>query len=75
MTAIVPGIYRNGKIELLEAPSGIREGNVTVAVTEQSLHPVVHEMLQRGKYKGGRMSTEADFEIARFQGDKKFADL
>src|SRR5437763_861475 len=35
MTATVPGVFRRGKLELIEEPQGLREGRVTVTIGEE----------------------------------------
>lgn len=63
MPASVAGIYKNGKIELLETPRGVPEGPVEVIVMESVPAKPGARLLQRGKYQGsGRpLSTEEDF--------------
>jgi hypothetical protein len=64
MTAIVTGVYREGKLELLEMPLGLREGRVRVVLTEENPESVEepHRLIY-GKYKDypGRESTLEDF--------------
>ena len=44
MTATVTGIYKGGRLELLEEPTGLRDGRVRVTIEEdpstQTEHPV-----------------------------------
>ena len=75
MTAIVAGIYRQGKLELLEKPTGLREGRVRVVLTEESEQKPEPRYLVRGKYQGGRMSTLEDFKEAEWHGEEEFDDL
>ncbi|HZP85153.1 MAG TPA: hypothetical protein VFB21_26255 [Chthonomonadaceae bacterium] len=75
MTAIVEGIYKEGKVELLETPVGLREGRVRVILTEEPEEKPAPRYLQRGKYKGGRMSTLEDFKEAEWHGEEEFDDL
>ena len=72
MTWTSEGIYRDGAIELLKTPEGMRDGRVLVTMTpaEPSSQPVCR--LRRGKYHGARMSTEADFKFAQWRGEKEF---
>jgi hypothetical protein len=58
---MVTGIYRDGKIELLETPTGIREGRVRVLLTEDEDQKPVPRYLVRGKYKGNKDTTLDDF--------------
>ena len=75
MTAIVAGIYRQGKLELLEKPTGLREGRVRVVLTEEAEQKPEPRYLVRGKYKGGRMSTLEDFKEAEWHGEEEFDNL
>jgi hypothetical protein len=65
----VAGIYKKGKIELLETPPGVREGRVLVTLQEDDRPKAAPRYLQRGKYTQGRMSTEDDFKIAEWRGE------
>ena len=60
MTAIVAGIYKNGKLELLERPVGLKEGPVQVLLTEQPGEKLATQYLLPGKY-GQDNSTLEDF--------------
>jgi len=76
MTTLVTGIYKEGRIELLEPPPGLREGPVRVLVVEEPEEKPEPRYLQRGKYGAdpGRMSTLEDFEAAEWSGEKEFED-
>jgi hypothetical protein len=69
MTALVTGIYRGGKIELLETPAGLREGRVRVLVIEEPERHPEARYLQRGKYGSDarRMSALEDFKEAEWR--------
>ena len=77
MTALVTGIYKEGKIELLETPAALREGRVRVLVIEEPDRKPEPRYLQRGKYgsDSGRMSTLEDFKEAEWRGEEEFDDL
>ena len=64
MPTTVAGIYKEGKIELLAAPTGVREGPVLVTLQELTRARPEPCLLPYGQYQGGRESTEEDFEIA-----------
>ena len=64
MARTVTGIYKHGRIELLETPAGVREGRVLVTLVEIEKHCPAPRYLVPGKYQTGRMSTENDFKIA-----------
>ncbi len=66
---VIHGIYTDGKIELLETPVGIREGNVRVILIEEPHARIAASQLQYGKYRSGTLSTEEDFTIAEWHGD------
>jgi hypothetical protein len=77
MTVIVPGVYKHGKVELLETPTGLREGRVRVMLTEEP-EPEPKPELQHlvfGKYSGGRDITLEDFKDAEWHGEAEFDDL
>jgi hypothetical protein len=69
MLQAVEGIYRNGKVELTEAPQGITEGRVVV--TFLSVLPVAetNQMISFGMFAGDRQSTEADFRDAEYRDE------
>ncbi len=70
MPAGVAGIYKEGKIELLERPTGIQEGPVRVILLQDRPGTSEPKYLHWGKYKDcGRMSTEDDFKIAEWHGE------
>ena len=72
MTAIVSANYTQGKIELLETPIGIRDGRVRVILIEEVEAPPHPSPLQYGKYGSRPLSTEEDFSIAEWRGDKNW---
>jgi hypothetical protein len=74
MPTTVPGIYKEGKIELLETPTGIPEGRVLVTVQPDDRPKPTPRYLQYGKYTKGRLSTEEDFKIAEWRGEDDLAD-
>jgi len=74
MTTIVMGIYREGRIELLEKPKGLREGRVRVILTEEEPKPAPR-YLEFGKYKGDKDTTLEDFKDAEWHGEAEFEDL
>jgi hypothetical protein len=64
MPAVVDGVYKQGKIELLETPPGAREGPVRVIILDAGASKPAPRFLTFGKYHGGRMSTPDDFKDA-----------
>lgn len=75
MPTTVTGVYKQGTIQLLEMPTGIREGRVRVTLAEEAEQKPEPQYLIRGKYKTGRMSTEEDFKTAEWHGEEEFDDL
>ena len=65
----IKGVYRDGKIELLEAPPAEAESNVEVLVTflgpVAPSKPVKGRMIRHGIFKGSYDSTEEDFQEAK----------
>lgn len=72
MTVTVAGIYKQGKVELLETPTGLREGPVRVVLIEEGEVKPAPRHLTFGKYRSGRLSSLEDFEDAQWQGEKEF---
>jgi hypothetical protein len=75
VTAIVAGVYKQGKLELLETPKGLREGRVRVVLIEDEEPVPARRCLVRGKYKGGLDTTLEDFKDAEWHGEAEFDDL
>ena len=72
MTALVTGIYKEGKIELLETPTGLREGRVRILLIEEPERKAEPRYLQPGKYGGQDHSTLEDFKDAEWHGEEEF---
>jgi hypothetical protein len=75
VTTLVTGIYRDGKIELLETPMGVREGRARVLLTQDEEPRAAPQYLVRGKYKGSKDPTLDDFRDAEWHGEPEFDDL
>ena len=75
MTAVVAGIYKQGKLELLEKPVGLREGRVQVVLIEEPEPKPEPQYLVFGKYKGDYDTTLEDFKEAEWHGEEEFDDL
>jgi hypothetical protein len=69
MLQAVKGIYKNGKIELLETPSNLEES--PVIITFLSTLPVQNtpKLMYFGMFQGDNQATEEDFSLAEFRGD------
>ncbi len=71
MTAIVEGLYKQGKIELVQAPPGLPEGPVRlILIAEDHPKPPVG-FLTFGMYPGDT-STLDDFQGAQWPGEMEF---
>ncbi|MEL7353973.1 MAG: hypothetical protein AAF050_11630 [Cyanobacteria bacterium J06649_5] len=78
MMQTVKGIYRNGKVELLEVPPDITESEVTVtfvcsqaSLAEKAPSYENHsKVMSFGMFSNGQEQfTEADFKAAEFHND------
>ncbi|PZV05620.1 MAG: hypothetical protein DCF22_24590 [Leptolyngbya sp.] len=65
----VEGIYKNGMIELSEAPQGVTESRVIVTFLGAESAARNGAMMQFGMFAGSHLSTKNDFQTADFQGD------
>jgi hypothetical protein len=74
MVETVTGIYEDGSIRLLETPTNIPEGLVTVTL-DATITPPEPRYLQPGKYPGEPTSTLEDFKITEWHGEREFDDL
>ena len=68
MLQAIEGIYKNGSIELTEAPQGISESRVIVTFLEAQPPLSSQQMIGFGMFAGNVQSTEYDFQIAEFHG-------
>ncbi len=75
MTAIIEGFYKQGKIDLPEAPPGLPEGPVRVIVIPIEQPKLPPCPLTFGKYQTRRMSTLEDFKDAEWNGHDDFDGL
>jgi hypothetical protein len=71
MTAIVEGFFKQGHIELLQAPRDLPEGRVRVILISQETPKPPPCYLQYGKYAGDN-STLEDFKDAQWHGEAEF---
>jgi hypothetical protein len=74
MMTVVAGYYKQGRIELLEIPEGVREGPVRVMLIEEAAKPAPRYLV-RGKYKGSKDTTLEDFKDAEWHGEEEFDAL
>jgi len=75
MTSVVAGFYRQGRVELLERPEGLREGRVRVVLIEEHDREAASQHLRFGKYRGGPETTLEDFATAEWHPESRFGDL
>lgn len=75
MPTLLEGMYKEGKIELLEPPVGLREGRVRLLLIEEPEQKPEPRYLVFGKYKGDRETTLEDFKEAEWHGEEEFDDL
>jgi hypothetical protein len=72
MLTTVEGIYKDGKVELLEQPVGVQEARIIVTFLAGKNGEMPVQMLQFGKYAGLMMSSEDDFKAAEWHGEPEF---
>ena len=72
MTTMVAGVYRQGKLELLEEPVGLRDGSVRVLLVQEPDNIQKTKPLLFGKYAAGPMSTLEDFAESEWHGEAEF---
>lgn len=58
----VEGIYKDGKIELSELPSDVKQSRVIVTFLESELVEKASQMITFGMFAGSNQSTEEKFE-------------
>jgi hypothetical protein len=68
MLQSVEGIYKQGKIELLEAPIDVEESRVIITFLKTKSRPESPKMMSFGMFSGNNQSTEEDFHLAEFHG-------
>lgn len=69
MLQTIQGIYRNGKIELVEIPQDITESQVFVTFFKPESVSIAGQFMSFGMFSGYRQSTDTDFKDADFNGD------
>jgi len=71
MTVIVEGLYKQGKIELLQTPPDLPEGRVRLIMIAEDGPTRTPCFLAFGKYSGDS-STLEDFRGAQWHGEEEF---
>ena len=72
MTAIVEGVYKQGHIELVQAPHNLPDGPIRIILIAQPQPKRPSCPLTFGKYRTGRLSTLEDFKDAEWHGEAEF---
>ena len=73
MLQTVKGIYRDGKVELDEAPQGVQEATVLVTfLPAESAKPAPPRQIYFGMLRGAwKPMEEEDFKAAEWHGDEE----
>lgn len=69
MLFTVEGTYSEGKIELIEQPTGIKHAKVLVTFLTTDEQPELPCVMRYGQFAGTSLSTEDDFQIAEWRGE------
>jgi hypothetical protein len=72
VTTIVEGVYKQGKIELLQAPQGWQEGPVRVILIAETDRPKPPPSIMTFGMYPGDSSTLEDFKDAEWHGGKEW---
>ena len=70
----VEGTYTNGKVELAETPTGVKQAKVLVTFLTSETTAAPRRYMVYGQFAGERMSTEEDFRIAEWHGEAEEQD-
>jgi len=65
----VKGVYKEGKVKLLEVPEGVQEASVLVTFLSEAKKKTPHRYIVFGQFSGPGMSTEEDFRMAEWHGE------
>lgn len=74
MLTTVEGVYKNGRVELLEQPEGIEEARLLVTFLASKPEDAPEPMLRYGQFAGSRVTDDEDFKIAEWHGEPEFDD-
>lgn len=69
MLLTIEGTYTQGKVELLEQPTGITHAKVLVTFLTTEGKPKLPQPMRYGQFAGEALSTEEDFRIAEWRGE------
>ena len=68
MLLTIEGTYTQGKVELIEQPTGITHAKVLVTFLTTEEKPKLPQSMHYGQFAGESLSTEEDFQIAEWRG-------
>lgn len=69
MLRTIEGLYKEGKIELLELPTDITHAKVLVTFLTTVEKPELPRAMRYGQFAGEVLSTEEDFRMAEWRGE------
>jgi hypothetical protein len=70
MLQSIEGVYKHGSIKLAEIPENIDESRVIVTFLEAKHQQKTEQVIYFGMFAGSKQSTEEDFKMAEFTGDR-----
>jgi hypothetical protein len=70
MLQSIEGVYKHGSISLAEIPENIDESRVIVTFLEAKNQQQTEQTIYFGMFAGSKQSTEKDFQMAEFTGDR-----
>jgi hypothetical protein len=73
MLLTVEGTYKDGKVEVAEKPTGVKEARVLVTFLAPEA-TASHKLMAYGQFAGKRMSSEEDFLIAEWRDETSKQD-
>jgi primosomal replication protein N len=74
MLLTIEGTYVDGKVELSEAPAGVKHAKVLVTFLSQKEEEPLHHYMTHGQFPGKQMSTEEDFQLAEWREEPEDRD-
>ncbi len=69
MLQSIKGIYKEGKIELLETPNNLEESQVIITFLTSQPVQKEQKFMYFGMCRGTNQSSDEDFSLAEFHGD------
>ena len=69
MLLTIEGTYTEGKVELLELPTGIKYAKILVTFLTTEEKPELPRSMRYGQFAGESLSTEEDFRMAEWRGE------